>query len=315
MRQKVIDQIDHSNVDPKNFKSPSFNENKRAGSLVWIGRKPPNPSKVDWNQFKQYLDSKYSQNWSKAVYLYSKKYYRLLENPIELDTFKSHKRNNVLKSLVVLSKYLGRYQHFKNRLDQYGIKPSRKDAFSSFLRILNNSNGDVVNWYNKALEVLRPNEQLLLRFAVITGLRKNEAIQSFNLIIHLHENADLENYYNEKLNCLEHFKFKETFLRRTKNVYISFVPKSLILETANSEPVTYAAIIKRLRRKGLKTRINELRDYYATFMVKHGLIREEVDLLQGRIPPNIFIRHYWSPSFKELRDRTLKAIRLLEQSL
>jgi len=54
-------------------------------------------------------------------------------------------------------------------LDRYGIKPSRKDAFSSFLKILNNSNGEVVNWYNKALEVLRPNEQLFLRFAVITG--------------------------------------------------------------------------------------------------------------------------------------------------
>jgi len=70
-----------------------------------------------------------------------------------------------------------------------------------------------------------------------------------------------------------------------------------------------------LKRNGLKTRINELRDHHATFMVKHGLIREEVDLLQGRIPPNIFIRHYWSPSLKELRDRTLKAIDLLEQSL
>jgi len=68
--------------------------------------------------------------------------------------------------------------------------------------------------------------------------------------------------------------------------------------------VTYPAIIKRLKRKGLRTRISDLRDYYATSMVKHGLIREEVDLLQGRIPPNIFIRHYWSPSFKELRDRT-----------
>jgi len=162
---------------------------------------------------------------------------------------------------------------------------------------------------------LRPNEQLFLRFAVITGLRQNEAIQSFNLIIRLNENADLENYYNEELNCLEHFKFKELFLRRTKNVYISFAPKSLILEIANSEPVTYAAIIKRLKRKGLRTRINELRDYYATFMVKHDLIREEVDLLQGRIPPNIFIRHYWSPSFKELRDRTLEAISLLVQSV
>ena len=86
-------------------------------------------------------------------------------------------------------------------------------------------------------------------------------------------------------------------------------------ENSKSDPVTYAAIIKRLKRKGPRTRINELRDYYATSMVKHGLIREEVDLLQGRIPPNIFIRHYWSPSFTELRDRTLKAVDLLQQSI
>lgn len=163
--------------------------------------------------------------------------------------------------------------------------------------------------------MLRSNEKLLLKFAAITGLRKNEAIQSFNLIIKLHENADLQNYYNEELDCLEHFKFKELFLRRTKNTYISFVPKSLIMEIANSKPITYPAIIKRLKRRGLRTRINELRDYFGTFMVRHGLIREEVDLLQGRIPPNIFIRHYWSPSFKELRDRVFKALKHLEELL
>jgi len=74
-------------------------------------------------------------------------------------------------------------------------------------------------------------------------------------------------------------------------------------------------IHKRSQVHRSKEKINELRDYYCTFMVKHGLIREEVDLLQGRIPPSIFIRHYWSPSFKELRDRTLEAINLLEQSV
>ena len=33
-------------------------------------------------------------------------------------------------------------------------------------------------------------------------------------------------------------------------------------------------------------------------MVRNGLIKEEVDLLQGRIPPSILKRHYWSPFFK-----------------
>ena len=59
--------------------------------------------------------------------------------------------------------------------------------------------------------------------------------------------------------------------------------------------------------------INEQRDYFGTFMVRNGLIKEEVDLLQGRIPPSIFIRHYWSPSFKELKERTMKAIEKIEK--
>jgi hypothetical protein len=44
-------------------------------------------------------------------------------------------------------------------------------------------------------------------------------------------------------------------------------------------------------------------------------IKEEVDLLQIRIPPSIYIRNYWSPSFTELRDRTLRAIASLELAL
>ena len=70
--------------------------------------------------------------------------------------------------------------------------------------------------------------------------------------------------------------------------------------------------INRLQRKGIKVRINELRDYYATFMVKHGLIKEEVDLLQGRVGKSIFVRHYWSPAIKEMKQRVFKALQELE---
>ena len=73
-------------------------------------------------------------------------------------------------------------------------------------------------------------------------------------------------------------------------MYISIVPKSLIDQIAVSELVGYNAIIKRLQRRKMRSRICESRDNYGTFMVRHGLIKEEVDLLQGRIPPSIFIR-------------------------
>jgi intergrase/recombinase len=90
------------------------------------------------------------------------------------------------------------------------------------------------------------------------------------------------------------------------------VPKTLVSAVSESEPLAYDGLRKRLMRAKMRCRMNELRDYFGTFMVRHGLIKEEVDLLQGRIPPSIFIRHYWSPSFDELKERTLRAIETLE---
>ena len=72
--------------------------------------------------------------------------------------------------------------------------------------------------------------------------------------------------------------------------------------------MTYAAIIKKLQRRKIPSRISELRDYYGTFMIRHGLVAQEADLLCGRIPPSIFVRHYFSPAIKELKERTLKAL-------
>ncbi len=79
------------------------------------------------------------------------------------------------------------------------------------------------------------------------------------------------------------------------------------------KPITYDVIGKRLARRRIKVRISELRDYYATFMVRHGLIKEEVDLLQGRITKSIFVRHYWSPAIKEMKQRVFNALQELEQ--
>jgi len=73
-------------------------------------------------------------------------------------------------------------------------------------------------------------------------------------------------------------------------------------------------LVSELRNK-LKCRMNELRDFCGTYLLQHGILEPEIDLLQGRIPPSIFTKHYWSPKLSELRDRTLEAFRQLEQTL
>ena len=79
-------------------------------------------------------------------------------------------------------------------------------------------------------------------------------------------------------------------------------------EVCDSKPITYDMVQKRLYRRSLPTRIQDLRDYWGTFMLRHGLIKEEVDLLQGRISKSIFVRHYWSPAIRDLRDRVFTAL-------
>jgi intergrase/recombinase len=72
---------------------------------------------------------------------------------------------------------------------------------------------------------------------------------------------------------------------------------------------------RRLAKNKLERRLRDLRDHFATFMVFHGLLREEVDLLQGRIGRSLFMKHYFSPSLKDLRDKTLGAVNALLSKL
>ena len=292
------------------LKSGSVLQNKEGRSSSLIGRLLYDTSKpdqnglgdvvsVDWSRFEEWLCKKYAKSYYRIVLCYARKYVHLLSGNLrDLDFLNPSVKTHAVKSLIVLSKFLGVQKHFKTRLEEYDIKVQRPDAFSSFLRIMNNHNSDLLEWNKKASEVLRPNEKLFLRFLLLIGLRTGEAIESFNLIIKLSKENRLSDYYDNEQSLLQHFQFKEKFIRGTKNAYVSFVPSQLVSEVCNSEELTYAQIIKRVTRKGLKLRLNEYRDCFGSFLVRNNLIREEVDLLCGRIPPSIFMRHYWSPASK-----------------
>ena len=143
---------------------------------------------------------------------------------------------------------------------------------------------------------------------MLSGIRTGEAINSFNTLIELNQKEKLNEYYNAELSALEHFKLPDLFLRGKKNVFFTFIRESFLEKIASSKPISYESLRKRIRRNGLNMRLKELRDYYATFMVHNGLIREEVDLLQGRVGKSMFMQHYFSPNIEDLRDRVLNAI-------
>ena len=54
--------------------------------------------------------------------------------------------------------------------------------------------------------------------------------------------------------------------RKTKMAYISIVTKDLVSKIAQSKPVSYFAIRKRIVTHNQKVRIKELRSYFATYL-------------------------------------------------
>ena len=263
---------------------------------------------VDWEDFREWTRNRYSNSWANRVFCYAKKYHGMLTGRFkELERFGKSKRNNVLKALVALSKYLGIYKQFKAKMANYGVKWQKQNAFESFIRILETKDG-LLDWVKKTQKVLDRSYATFIEFVMVSGIRKSEAINAFNMITRLHQNGRLDGYYNLELQTLEHFRFPDKFIRGTKNVFFSFIPKSFIKQVTCCDPVSYSRLRKRLRKHGLKVRLSELRDYFATFMVHNELIREEVDILQGRIGQSIFMRNYFSPNISELRDKVLKAV-------
>jgi integrase len=69
--------------------------------------------------------------------------------------------------------------------------------------------------------------------------------------------------------------------------------------------------IKEIARQvlGRELELYELRKFFATWMISHGVPESIVNTLQGRAPPSEFrvlIQHYWSPRHEELRQWYIK---------
>jgi len=150
-------------------------------------------SDAEWLEFKDWLSHKYAKSHVPSILSYCKKYNYILYGDVrDVDKLSPASKGNVVRALIVLSKYLGIHEQFKTSLKNYGVKLFSPDAFSSFMRVYNNQNANLNDWYQKTCRVLRPNEQLYLHFLSMTGLRLTEGIISFNKIIENSKQGNLE---------------------------------------------------------------------------------------------------------------------------
>jgi hypothetical protein len=203
---------------------------------------------INWSEFKQYLNSKYAKGYAISLFEHSSKYYNLLYDVNGIQLSKPTARNNITNGLTALSKYLGEYESFKKSMLTHGIKRVKPDPLQAFTRIFNSdAHKGLGEWYKNALALLSDNEKLYLRFVLLSGVRAMEGVNSFNLIVDLGCKYTTE-YYNENTAFLEHFRYPKLFLRSSKNLYVSAVPKELLDEISKSSKVSYNAIDPKRKR-------------------------------------------------------------------
>jgi intergrase/recombinase len=276
---------------------------------------PKSPKTINWQNFKQYLDSKYAKGYAKAIFEHATKYQQLLNDVNGILLIKDTARNNTINALTALSRFLGTYNYFMADMKAHGIKRYKPDAIESFTRIFNGEeHKGLGEWLSQATKSVNDSEKLYLQFMLFSGVIAMEGINSFNLIVELGSQYS-QDYYNEKTQFLEHFRYPKLFLRSSKNLYVSAVPKALLDDISQASAVSYIAIDKKLNRVNLPMRVKQLRSFYATTMREKGLLSEQIDLMQGRVGRSIFLHHYFKADPVPLCNKILELLPTIKESI
>jgi intergrase/recombinase len=170
----------------------------------------------------------------------------------------------------------------------------------------------MLEWLREALQVLPKAYANFFLFCTLTGLRASECVEAVKLI----NKGELSTrYYNPEQSVLQHYRYPDIFIRRTKAVYISIVNKEIleIAQSIKSTP-TLNGLKMQSRHRCLSMKVKYCRKIYASWLHKCGISDSLIDMLQGRIGKNIFLKHYLTPSSDYKRD-VLKALEQLRTQL
>ena len=113
-----------------------------------------------------------------------------------------------------------------------------------------------------------------IKWSTFTGLRPAESLQAIRLI---NDPVAFKTYYDTDRQILQHFKFPELFLRRTKTVYITIVDNGLLAIAQNAgsnqsyDRIRYACAAA---RGGLDFHMAYCRKMYASWVRQLGIESE-----------------------------------------
>jgi len=264
---------------------------------------------IDWDVFKIWLEKQLRPRTVKDRLKYARKYAHCLlrRDFSQLNLISESERQHALKGLSALSKFLGVYEDFRTLIKNYGVKWAGKRSEELIIeRLTKTVDGNELAEWVKTVKRALPELSTFLDFIASTGLRFEESVNAYNLIIELSNQGKLSEYYNAENKALEHFRFKEIFIRNSKKAFVSFVSQEMVNIIARSQKMTYNSIHCKLKRRKMRLRFADLREYYASIMTKY-LSQPEIDFVQGRISTSIFMRNYFNPAWiQDLKIRALK---------
>ncbi len=147
-----------------------------------------NNNNLDWLAFKDYLSKHYNRNTTKVRLCYAKRYYHVLLNEDAsdlLDIESQQKRLNVMKSLTLLSRFLGCYDIWQQLRKRHNLKwTTGEESLAAMQRFFdpNLTLDSMLQWVRQAINVLPLAMSAVIRHAGLTRLRPSEAVESVRLL-------------------------------------------------------------------------------------------------------------------------------------
>lgn len=208
---------------------------------------------------------------------------------------------------------------------RYNLKwTSGNESLQALERFFNPEMGleQMIDRVKAMMQVLPPVMSNIVKYAVLTGLRPSESIESVKLLNRLPVNdgsthTSINYYYDPEQQMLRHYLFPDTFLRATKKVYLSYITPENLQPVANlgyKTPPTWNAIRLACKHRKIDMDMRLCRKIFASHLRNSGIQPEVVDMLQGRVPPSVLTRHYLLPD-QYFKEDVLKALKQLEQRL
>jgi hypothetical protein len=183
-----------------------------------------------WQQFQQYLLQRMTPKTAEDRLRYAKQFVSILTNgdAQSLLSAPPNKRIHVMKALSSLAQYIGQQDTWRAIRQRYGLQWStgteKLDAFTRFFD--DTKDLDImIAWLREAVNTLPAPYANFFLFCTLTGMRGSECVEAVRLI---NAGEHLQQYYNPEQNILQHYRFPDIFIRRTKAIYISVVDDEIL---------------------------------------------------------------------------------------